>query len=128
MDPLDGDISEEGEEYSEQGEEDDENDEEDTMVPSADFVPHPPSQQQLSDIRFENNQFGRYRAILVDGENYRYRIHRRNRGDDLRWYRCVSRRSTNCRATACFDVAGNTIRKLSTAHNHSPPLFTRFVR
>ncbi len=59
---------------------------------------------------------------------YRYRIHRRNKGDVRRWYRCVSRFSVDCRATVCYEVAENVLSCLSTPHNHSPPLFSSFVR
>ncbi len=106
---------------------DDENEGEDTMVPGGN-ISHQPSQQQLDKIQSENNQFGQYRTILVDGENCSYLIHRRNHGNVQQWSRCVSQRNINCHATACFDVANNKIAKLSTAHNHSPPLFTQFLR
>jgi hypothetical protein len=53
---------------------------------------------------------------------------RRDRDDARRWYRCVSRWSIDCRATACFEVASNVITQLSCNHNHSPPIFTASVR
>jgi hypothetical protein len=53
---------------------------------------------------------------------------RRDRDDARRWYRCVSRWSIDCRATACFEIASNVITQLSCNHNHSPPIFTASVR
>jgi hypothetical protein len=119
----------EEEDYGEDDEEEDEEDDmEDNMEKDTNYVSMAPSQQQLTEVSFENNKFGRYSAIMVDGEKYRYRIHRRNKEDSRRWYRCVSRRSVNCRATACYNVADKIITELSTPHNHSPPVFLRFVR
>lgn len=112
----------------EDSEDEDENSMEDNMETEENYIGAPPSQQQLTELSFENNKFGRYAAILVDGEKYRYRIHRRNKEDTRRWYRCVSRRSVNCRATACYNVTGNVISDLSCGHNHSPPVFSRYVR
>lgn len=112
----------------EDSEDEDENSMEDNMETEENYIGAPPSQQQLTELSFENNKFGRYSAILVDGEKYRYRIHRRNKEDTRRWYRCVSRRSVNCRATACYNVTSNVISDLSCGHNHSPPVFSRYVR
>lgn len=107
-------------------EEEDSND--DDLAADDNYIPPAPTQEQLRNISFESNQFGKYCAILIDGEQYRYRIHRRDKADRRRWYRCVSRWTVNCRATACFDVGENVITKLSCLHNHSPPVFKQFVR
>ncbi len=106
----------------------DENEEADAVLKDDDFEPLAPSQKQLNEITFESNKFGRFAATLVDGAKYRYRIHRRNQGDVRRWYRCVSRWTINCRATACYDVAANVITKLSIPHNHSPPFLRTVAR
>jgi hypothetical protein len=66
------------------------------MEREKNYVSMAPSQQQLTEVSCENNKFGRYSAILLDGEKDWYRIHRCNKEDSRRWYRCVSRRSVNC--------------------------------
>jgi hypothetical protein len=47
----------------------------DTASTEANYVPVPPTQEQLaeqlSDVSFENNRMGRFQAILVDGQKYR---------------------------------------------------------
>jgi hypothetical protein len=40
-----------------------------------DSVPMGPSEQQLTNVSFEENRHGRFSAILVDGENYRYNLY-----------------------------------------------------
>lgn len=116
------------EEEENDSEEEEEGDSDDNMVADDNYVPVGPSQQQLTNIKFEANLRNKHSSILVDGDEYRYRIHRRDKDDKRRWYRCVSRWSVNCRTTACLEVEDNIISKLSCPHNHSPPLLSRPVR
>jgi hypothetical protein len=120
---------EEGEEHKGDKEDNEEDHEEnaDDPIGTDTYNPMSPSQHQLTTVGFESNKFGKL-STIVDGNNFRYRIHRRSKNDQKRWYRCVSRFSNNCRATACYDVCNNVISKLSNPHNHSPPVFTRVVR
>jgi len=92
------------------------------------FAGGPPVEDQFEDVRFVANRMGKENSIFVDGAEFYYRIHRHNRLKTRRWYRCTLRRSVNCPATACYDVAAEVIVSLSHPHNHSPALLPAFAR
>ena len=68
--------------------------------------------------------------LLLDENNYKYRIYRDNAASDMTWYRCVKRfdKDVKCPTTATLRKEDLIIVSLTAPHNHGTDILTDHVR
>lgn len=66
--------------------------------------------------------------LLVDDDNYRYRIHEKNVDGTIGTYRCILRQSMMCPALAKLDLNKKRIVKFIHSHIHSSQLLLETAR